>query len=152
MTPRAELSFTHALERGHLPAICAIERACFTDPWPESGIEAELMNPYGVYVVALLGGEPVGYVMGCALYEDADVMNVAVLPELRRRGLARAMMRDFLDQCRARGVEHVFLEVRESNEAARRLYESLGFAVTGRRRRYYVKPMEDAIVMAMKLC
>jgi ribosomal-protein-alanine N-acetyltransferase len=152
MQPKAEFTLRRTLLPQDVPAVAGIEEECFTDPWPAAGIEAELTNPYGVYVVALYDGEIAGYVMGSALYEDADVTNVAVKPDLRRLGLARAMMTDFLAQCRERNVEKVFLEVRESNLPAIHLYASFGFAPMGRRKNYYIKPMEDAIVMALSLC
>jgi ribosomal-protein-alanine N-acetyltransferase len=89
----------------------------------------------------------VGYVVGFSVGEDAEILNVAVAPDCRGRGLAGQMLDAVLIQLGARGVRAAFLEVRESNEAARSLYRSRGFGEIGRRQRYYRRPVEDALVL-----
>ena len=133
-------------------AIEAIEQACFSDPWSRAGIEAQLSNKYGMSVVAALDGKPIGYVMGIALYETCEIVNVAVDPDFRRQGAARLMMSGFLDACRGKDVRQVLLEVRESNMAAIGLYESFGFRAYGKRKDYYENPAEDAVLMVVELC
>jgi ribosomal-protein-alanine N-acetyltransferase len=94
-----------------------------------------------------VGGVAVGYLVARAAADEGEILNVSVAPPHRRRGLARALTRHALERLAARGVAAVYLEVRESNVAARRLYESLGFAIVGRRAKYYRRPEESALVL-----
>jgi ribosomal-protein-alanine acetyltransferase len=87
-----------------------------------------------------------GFIVGRALGEEWEVENIAVAGLVRRRGLGSRLLGEFLDLARSRGAERVLLEVRESNLAARRLYEKWEFVETGRRKLYYREPDEDAIV------
>jgi ribosomal-protein-alanine N-acetyltransferase len=89
----------------------------------------------------------VGYAIAFAVGEDGELLNVAVEPERRGKGLAGQMVDALLIELAARGVRTAFLEVRESNRAARALYGSRGFTEIGRRNAYYRRPVEDALVM-----
>lgn len=80
-----------------------------------------------------------------------DIVNLAVAPHSRRRGLGRALLRSVLDHAAGAGVESVFLEVRESHTGARRLYEGAGFRESQRRRGFYLDPVEDAILMRFRM-
>lgn len=152
MPQKADVEIRTCIMPVDIPDIMEIERACFSDPWPQSGVESELYNPYGLYVLAFIEGRCVGYIMGTALYEDCDINNVAVSPAYRRIGIGRRMMESFLNQCRQKGVERVMLEVRESNAQAIGLYRAFGFEELGRRCGYYEKPAEDAVLMVVELC
>jgi ribosomal-protein-alanine N-acetyltransferase len=92
-----------------------------------------------------------GFLVGQVVDIDWALENVVVATPARRRGLATQLVREFLRQATSAGAERVFLEVRESNLAARRLYEKLRFAKTGRRRAYYQEPEEDAILYGWSL-
>jgi len=87
-----------------------------------------------------------GFIAGRAVGEEWEIENIAVAGPVRRRGLGTHLLGEFLDLARGRGAEAVFLEVRESNLAARRLYEKWAFVQTGRRKDYYREPGEDAII------
>jgi ribosomal-protein-alanine N-acetyltransferase len=87
-----------------------------------------------------------GFIIGKALGEEWEIENIAVAEPARRRGLGTRLLREFLDLARGRGAGKAFLEVRESNLAARRLYERGAFVESGRRKLYYHDPEEDAIV------
>jgi len=97
--------------------------------------------------VAIEDGRAVGYVLARQAADEAEILNLGVAPAARRRGIGRALVREGLAALAARGAEQVFLEVRESNAAARALYAEFGFAEVGRRRGYYRRPTEDAIVL-----
>lgn len=140
------------LKEEYIPMMVEAENACFSDPWSEAAFRSELLNPYSLYVVAVSGGRIVGYVGGIALYENCDITNVAVLPEMRRRGIASAMVECFINECASRSVEQILLEVRQSNLPAIKLYESFGFRAYGTRKNYYEKPAEDAVLMVVALC
>ncbi len=95
-------------------------------------------------------GEIGGFLVVRALGPDWEIENVAVAAAARRRGLGTRLVTETLDLARARGAGSVFLEVRESNQAARRLYERLAFLQTGRRKSYYHNPIEDALVYSFR--
>lgn len=134
-----------------IDAILEAERVCFTHPWTREDFAAALDCGY-VCLAARLGGALAGYAVAITVADEATVANVAVLPEFRRRGAAKALLTASLDSCRERGAEVCFLEVRGSNKAARELYESFGFAEIAVRRGYYESPVEDAVIMKKELC
>lgn len=102
-------------------------------------------------LVAAERGEVVGVIVMQIAGGDAEILNLAVRPDRRRRGVARLLLSFALAELRSARAESVFLEVRESNVPARALYESEGFANTGRRRAYYRDPPEDALVLSLRL-
>ena len=136
-----------------LDAIVAIERLSFSDAWSRASF-AELLDRPEVYFVAAIddgaaAGAPalVGYAVALFIVGEGEVANVAVHPHARGRGIGARLLDDVLREGRERGVAAVFLEVRESNAAARGLYVSRGFRQVGRRRGYYRRPQEDALVL-----
>ena len=135
-----------------VPLLAAAESACFSDPWPQAAFQAELDNPYCFYLLAFADGQLAGYIGGVALYENCDVNNLAVLPQMRRRGIAAALLSGFLEEARRRGAGQVMLEVREHNLPAMALYRRFGFSACGKRKNYYQNPAEDAVIMVVELC
>ncbi|HVB32922.1 MAG TPA: ribosomal protein S18-alanine N-acetyltransferase [Patescibacteria group bacterium] len=93
----------------------------------------------------------VGFVVARSAADEMEILNLAVLPAARRRGVATALLRAALDHGRRAGSRRAYLEVRESNQAARRLYERSGFVIVARRPRYYRYPEESALLMALTL-
>jgi len=93
----------------------------------------------------------VGYVIAHHAVDEAEILNLGVSPGWRRVGIGRALINEVIALLRERGISSVFLEVRESNDAAQRLYESLGFTRVGRRRHYYRRPPEDAVVLKARI-
>ena len=126
-------------------AVVAIERDTFPDPWPEESFRSLLSHHASVVVVD--GREIVGYVFGIGVEDVGEILNVAVAHEHRRQGIGRALVQHLLGELVQSGVRQVFLEVRESNAAAQSLYRALAFELVGRRRRYYRRPLEDALVL-----
>jgi [ribosomal protein S18]-alanine N-acetyltransferase len=92
-----------------------------------------------------------GYLIARDVAGSGEVLNLAVAPESRRRGIARALLEAGLSALAARGADEVFLEVRESNVGAQELYRSLGFRAVGLRAGYYRHPKEDALVLRLGL-
>ena len=141
----------------HVSEIAALEAATFSLPWSEDAIRSELENPLALWLVAVgEAGEgeakPVlGYVGSQTCFEDADILNVAVIPAARRRGIAAALMRELEVRLAPKGVERITLEVRASNVPAIRLYEGLGYTQVGLRKGYYEKPREDALILQKQL-
>jgi ribosomal-protein-alanine N-acetyltransferase len=132
-----------------LQAIVRIESESFADPWTEESFRRLLSVQPAIFLAAVFPPDFVltGYAIAFAVGEDGEVLNVAVDPASRGQGLAGQMLDALLIELAARGVRKAFLEVRESNAAARALYGSRGFTEIGRRRAYYRRPVEDALVM-----
>lgn len=132
--------------------IAEAERICFADPWSEDGLASLFDNSTGVALICESQGlvlRLAGYVFARVIAGEAEILNIAVLPEFRRAGLGSGLLSAALDDLRLRGASSVFLEVRESNEEAKRLYGARGFRPVGVRTDYYRKPRENALVMRL---
>ena len=128
-----------------LPQVSAIERRAFPTPWSLAMFVLELSKPSGVCLAATEGKRLVGYLV-CSRYADVwHLMNIAVDPAARRRGIGSALLSEMLE--RAGAYEQYTLEVRPSNAEAIALYERFGFRTAGTRRRYYRDTGEDAVIM-----
>ena len=136
-----------SMTSAHVSQIAELEKLCFSDPWSEKSIETELTCRLSVWLVALEGEQVVGYVGSQTVMDETDMMNVAVHPEHRRRGIARALIEALVVALRERESRCLTLEVRASNEPAIALYSDLGFGEVGRRRNYYRNPKEDALIL-----
>jgi ribosomal-protein-alanine N-acetyltransferase len=134
-----------------LAAVAAIERAAFSDPWSPSSFRSLLANPAVCFSVAEREHAVIGYSVVWFAADEAELANVAVAATARGRGVGALLVDAVLAEAVTRGAATVYLEVRESNAAARRLYASRHFAEVGRRRRYYRNPGEDALVLARPL-
>jgi len=130
-----------------LDEVLAIEAVSYPKPWTREHFLDELNSPFASPLVALDGeGRVAGYLCPMLLLDEAQILNVAVRPDLRSHGLGRLLIESLLDDYRNRGASVLSLEVRVSNEPARTLYRKLGFTETGRRPKYYENG-EDAILM-----
>lgn len=133
------------------PALAEIERRCFTDPWTQAGILETIQYATSFALVAELGAVVAGYLMVRISGEEGEILNLAVLPEYRRQGIARELLKQGLQTLVSAGVREAYLEVRESNQAAITLYGAKGFRPVGLRPHYYRKPAEDALVLRAPL-
>lgn len=135
------------MDKSHLDAVAALERICFSKPWPKSMLEDELYNPNVSLVVAegedgtVLGYGEIGVVL-----DEGCLEKIAVDPDYRRQGVAEAILSAFLRFGQAH-LAFLTLEVRASNAPAIALYEKLGFQQVGRRKDYYREPKEDALLL-----
>jgi ribosomal-protein-alanine N-acetyltransferase len=132
-----------------LSEIAEIEHMCFTDPWSAASF-TDLQGNRSVFFVCARedAKSPVlGYVVAWFVFDEAEIGNLAVRPECRRRGVGSALLDAALAEAARRGVAALYLEVRDSNHSARRLYESRGFVEVGRRKSYYRRPTEDALIL-----
>ena len=139
------------MELRHTAQIAALEKKCFSDPWNEASVSSELENPLSLWLVAEEDGAVVGYVGSQTCADETDMMNLAVAPEYRRKGVGRALVLALCTELRKIGSTALTLEVRVSNENAVRLYASLGFTQVGRRPNYYFHPKEDARILRKEL-
>jgi ribosomal-protein-alanine N-acetyltransferase len=133
------------------PRIAAAERECFSDPWSEAAILEALHNETVLALVGEHEGRLAGYLLARTIAGDAEILNLAVLPVLRRRGLGRRLLEAGLAGLAAAGARSVFLEVRQSNEVAKQLYLMAGFRPVGVRPGYYRRPTEGAFVLRREL-
>jgi ribosomal-protein-alanine N-acetyltransferase len=132
-----------------LPAVMETDRRSFPTPWSEEIWRQELTGPFGLYLVLEEGNNLSGHIGLKLISGEAHVVTLAVRPERRRRGFARALIEAALGDPVSAGARYLHLEVRPSNVAARVLYRSLGFDETGVRPRYYGD--EDALLMTLDL-
>lgn len=132
-----------------VPSVAALEKLCFSDPWSVSSIASELDNPLSLWLVWEEDGAAAAYLGVQRVPPQADVMNVAVSPALRRRGIARALFAEL--ERRLPEIDELFLEVRASNSGGIALYRTLGFEQVGRRPNYYLDPREDALILRKEL-
>ena len=127
----------------YVSAVAEIEKCCFSNPWSETAVNAELENHCSEIYIALVDGTAAGYANIYTVLDEMDIVRVAVLPEYRRQGIAAEILKTVL----AEKQGTVYLDVRESNHPAISLYKSLGFVDTGVRKNYYTNPTENAILM-----
>ena len=132
-----------------LPAIAALERQCFSDPWSVEMLRPELPDDSHEFLLAVEGDKLIGYVGLMTVLDEGYLSNVAVASEHRRQGIAEALLKALLMRARARKLSFVTLEVRAGNTPAQTLYRKLGFTEVGVRRGYYEHPREDAVLMTL---
>jgi len=135
------------LSLADLPAILEIEHVSYSTPWRQSTFES-LFRRHDTDLVGVVHlGRLIGFAIGWTIGDQAELGNIAVEPRDRGQGTGKRLVEAVLERVRARGARECFLEVRESNTTARELYDRFGFQQVGRRRNYYTKPTEDALVM-----
>ena len=136
------------LETGDLDAVEEIERESYPTPWSRAMFAAELQKPSSLAIGAYHdGGELVGYAIVSRYVDAWHVMNIAVVPDFRRRGIGRSLLERLFEVTATDPRRGYTLEVRVSNAEAIRLYERLGFEPRGIRRGYYTDNREDALIM-----
>ena len=144
------MNFRPMLE-ADLDQVVEIEKASMPSPWSKELFEAELKRDQAQYFVMEAGGKVAGYMGYWEAPEEAHIINLAVGPEFRQKGFGQKMMEYCLGFAAQRGAKLATLEVRQSNEAAQRLYEKCSFRVVAIRKKYYSDNQEDAIVMIKEL-
>ena len=128
-------------------AVATLEAQCFAMPWSREDFWRETRNELATYIVGELDGRIVAYAGAWVSFEQAEVMHVAVEPKFRGQGLGTLLFGALIEAVKLRGATAITLEVRPSNTAAVKLYESFGLHSVGRRRGYYLDNGEDALIM-----
>ncbi len=134
-----------------VPSVAALEADAFSNPWHAATFHRILHRPGAELWVDEMEGEVVAYAVLWCVLDQAELANIAVAPKSRRSGVGGRLLDHVLQVVGDRGVRTVFLEVRESNSLARRMYASRGFQEVGVRRDYYDQPTEDARVLMLDL-
>lgn len=131
----------------HVAQVAELEKICFCTPWSENSVASELKNPLSLWLVALDAETVAGYIGSQSVAGEADMMNVAVHPDYRRRGIAKRLVTALVAALKETDVHSLTLEVRVSNTSAIGLYRQLGFIQVGVRPGYYRNPKEDAYIL-----
>lgn len=128
-------------------AVAELELRCFAMPWSRADFFREIKNELAEYVVGEIDKKIVAYAGAWVSFEQAEVMHIAVEPELRGQGIGTILFGELIAAVKRRGATSITLEVRPSNTAAIRLYENFGLKSVGRRKSYYLDNGEDALIM-----
>jgi len=134
-----------------LDAVMKIESASFSYPWSPGFFLQELKVACARSLIALMGGETVAYIVYWLLPNEVDIHNLAVHPAYRRQGIGISLLQKVIGEAKRNGSSRITLEVRRSNDAAQRLYDSLGFVERGVRKGYYSDDGEDALMMVLEV-
>ena len=137
--------------REDMPSILAIEQASFVSPWSVYTFLTALHDRKSCNITARCHGNVVGYCFSLGMKNMVHLLNLAVHPDFRRQGIARRLLDQIFSFARSDGKSYVFLEVRKSNDSAKRLYASVGFTHVNTWRRYYSDSGEDASIMVKRL-
>jgi len=135
------------MRESDVPEVVYIENRSFRVPWSERTFKSLLRQPHAALYVAETAGAVAGYAAVWFVADEAELGDLAVHPDYRRRGIGSLLLGRALEEARDRAIRVLYLEVRTGNEDARRLYERSGFEVLTVRRGYYSQPVEDALVM-----
>jgi len=140
-----------AARASDIDAIVLIEQASFGDPWNRTAFVELLDDPRVCFLLAEGGGYVRGYVVAWFVLDEGEIGNLAVSESARREGAGALLLDGAIKAAGEADVALLYLEVRDSNSAARALYASRGFAEIGRRRDYYRRPREDALVLRLSI-
>ncbi|NCC67108.1 MAG: ribosomal-protein-alanine N-acetyltransferase [Clostridia bacterium] len=132
----------------YLDNILEIENRCFSVPWTRTALENQMNDKKSIFLAAVDGGRVLGYIGMLAVLDEGYISNVAVAPDCRRRGIAGALIDAVIARKRDE-LAFITLEVRTSNLPAIALYRKHGFTEVGRRKNYYDRPKEDAVIMTL---
>ena len=135
----------------HVGQIASIERECFSTPWSETSLKAEIDNPNARFFAAVSGGRVIGYCGMHSVCGENYIDNIAVSGPYRKKGIATALLRKLEETAKAENGEFLSLEVRESNTAAVSLYLKNGYVKAGVRKNFYQQPAEDGIIMTKEI-
>ncbi len=134
-----------------IETVARIEKLSFPLPWSETSFLSETHKPRALPRVAVLDGTIVGYICSEYVADECHILNLAVHPDHRNQGIANALVEHILEELKLKACRFLYLEVRSSNYAARKLYQSFGFKIVGTRKNYYVSPVEDAVIMMLEI-
>lgn len=138
--------------RSDVEGVIAIEQASFGDPWRAQDFDEVMDSPQTIFLIAAASDETVvGYVIAMFVADESEILNLAVSSSHRRHGYGGMLLDAAIADLAGRSIASAFLEVRESNAAARTLYVSRGFADVSRRKSYYRNPVEDALILRLAI-
>lgn len=131
-----------------LPQVEQIEKKCFSMPWSEKSFLDACNTPENIYLVCEIEGKIAGYCGMWTVLGEGNITNMAVDENYRQQGIGKALMQEMELRADKKDITIFFLEVRESNLPAQKLYASMGYSPIGKRKRFYERPVEDAVIMS----
>ena len=134
-----------------IPGAAELEKLCFAEPWSASSLELLTKEGIGVGMVCRKDGIVCAYGGMLVAVDEGQITNIATHHDFRRMGYGRAVVESLIKYAKNNRLDSISLEVRESNRAAIELYSSLGFKVEGKRKDFYTKPTEAALVMVLRI-
>jgi len=141
-----------SMRESDLDEVADIARQSFTSPWSRAMFENELLkNPFSDQILVRDGRRICGYLFMMVLFDECHLLDLAVHPEYRRKGVAKMMLRSLIETIGKKKISKIFLEVRISNRIAIALYEHFGFVQIATRKGYYTSPQEDAVILQSRL-
>lgn len=136
------------LQETDIPEAAKLETLCFSDPWSQKGLRDTLREEGSCFLAAEdENGTLCGYLNATGVLDECNLNRICVHPSFRRNGIGAKLLSRLQEICPANGISHIFLEVRESNAAARNLYLAHGFQELGKRPNFYENPQENAVLM-----
>jgi len=142
---------TRKAVEGDLPWILELEQDAFSPPWTHGALLSEVYKEDSYFVIAVENEKKLGFIIMRSMVDCGELLQIAVGNQVRRRGVADFLMRIMLENARVNTISSIFLEVRKSNAAAISLYKKHGFKLVRRRKDYYINPVEDALVMSIRV-
>lgn len=127
--------------------IADIELHCFSLPWSENAILESMQQNNYIFLKAEINDEIVGYIGFYYSFDEGDITNIAVRDIYRRQGIGESLIYALIEECKNRKINSIMLEVRISNDSAINLYRKIGFGEIGIRKKFYERPVEDAMLM-----
>lgn len=134
-----------------IPGAAELEKLCFAEPWSAKSLELLTNDGIGVGMVCRKDGIVCAYGGMLVAVDEGQITNIATHPDFRRMGYGKAVVEALIKYAKNNRLESISLEVRESNKAAIQLYSDLGFKVEGKRKDFYTKPVEAALVMVLRI-
>ncbi len=139
------------MQESDIPAVSEIERISFSTPCTEQFFLNEIFKKKAFSKIAVFEEKVIGYICANYVLHESNILDLAVLPDFRRRGVASLLMNETIGELKKRGCIFVYLKVRASNTGAQKFYELYGFKVESIRKKYYSDPDEDALLMMGRL-
>ena len=139
------------MKEDDIPFILEIEQISFSTPWSRESFLNELYEKYALSKVAVYEENVIGYICADYQHHEAHILNLAVHPDFRRRGVATLLMHEAMMELKKKGCVFLYLKVRASNTDAQNFYEIFGFKVESVRKKYYGDPDEDALQLMARL-
>ena len=147
MEEKRKRIYPEKLSEKTLDGVAELEKMCFSQPWSRSSLELLTKDGIGVGMVCSKDGKVCAYGGMIVAVDEGQITNIATHPDYRRQGYGRAVVEALVKHAKMNGLDSISLEVRESNKAAIELYTKLGFKVEGKRKDFYTKPTENALIM-----
>jgi ribosomal-protein-alanine N-acetyltransferase len=139
------------LTKEYIPLCAELDKECFSEPWSEGQFLESLENEYSLFLVAELYGIFAGFISVYIIFDEGQILNIAVSPIYRGKEIGKALILEAEKLSKEKNVKKLTLELRESNFSAKALYDKCGYTVDGIRKGFYDKPKENAILMTKEV-